>query len=82
MDEGVYSDRVEEELKAALYGGGVTGTPTLYLNGVRFSNLQGFETLLTAITEAGATLQANSGEQASWLSRLRKFRFGMTHLHK
>ena len=82
MAEGVYADRVEEEIKAALYGGGVTGTPTLYLNGVRFSNLEGFDVILAAVTEAGATLQANSGEQASWLSHLRKFRFGMTRLHK
>jgi protein-disulfide isomerase len=82
MSEGVYSGKAEEDFKAALFGGGVTGTPTLYLNGVRLSNIHDFDGLLAAVTEAGATLQSNSGEQAGWLSRLRKFRFGMTRLHK
>lgn len=80
MAEGVYSDKVEEDFKVALYAGHVTGTPTLYLNGVRLSNIQSLEALLQAITEAGATLKSNPNEQANWFTRLRKFRFGMTRL--
>lgn len=82
MTEGVYAGRVEEAFKAALYGDGVTGTPTLYLNDVRFSNLQGLETLLTAVTEAGATFRHEDKERAGWLSRLRNLRVGMTRLHQ
>lgn len=81
MTEGVYSERVDADFKSALYGDGVTGTPTLYLNGVRLSNIHGLEELLTAVTGAGATVQADSEEHANWLSRLRKFRMGRTHLH-
>lgn len=81
MAEGVYAGKVEEAFKSALYGDAVTGTPTLYLNGIRLSNIQGLETLLQSVTEAGATLQASSNERTNWLSRLRKLRWGMTRLH-
>lgn len=80
LAEGVYSGKVEEDFKAALYGGGVTGTPTLYLNGVLLSNIHSLDALLQAVTEAGATLQSSSNQRANWLTRLRKFRFGMTRL--
>jgi hypothetical protein len=80
MAEGAYSVKVEEDFKSALYGDGVTGTPTLYLNGVRLSNIQNLDALLQAVTEAGAILQASSNERTNWRTRLRKFRLGMTHL--
>ena len=80
MAEGIYAGKVREDFMAALYGDGVTGTPTLYLNGVRLSNIQSLEALLEAVTQAGATLQDSSHERTSWLSRLRKFRLGMTRL--
>lgn len=82
MAEGLYASKVDEAFKSALYGDGVTGTPTLYLNGLRLSSIPDFDGLLAAVTEAGATLPADTGEQSNWLSRLRKFSFGMTHLHK
>jgi protein-disulfide isomerase len=81
MDEGVYAGRVETDFKAALYGDAVTGTPTLYLNGVRLSNIQSLEVLLAAVTEVGATLKSDANEQSNWRSRLRKLRLGMTYLH-
>jgi protein-disulfide isomerase len=81
MAAGVYAARVDEDFKRALYGDGVTGTPTLYLNGVRLNNIQNPEALLQAVIEAGATLQADSNERASWLGRLRKLRIGITRLH-
>jgi protein-disulfide isomerase len=80
MAEGIYSKKVEEDFTSALYGDGVTGTPTLYLNSVRLSNIHSLEALLQAVMEAGATLQADSQERANWLTRLRKFRFGVTRL--
>lgn len=80
MGENVYAAKVSEAFTAALYGDGVTGTPTLYLNNVRLSNIQNMEALLQAVTEAGATLQASANERAGWLSRLRNFRPGMTRL--
>jgi hypothetical protein len=58
----------------------VTGTPTLYLNGARLSNLNDSEALLAAVTAAGATLHHEAEERAGWLSRLRKLRMGMTRL--
>ena len=81
MAESVYSGKVEEDFKAALYGDGVTGTPTLYLNGVLLSSTRGLEGLLAAVTRAGATLNADSDKRTNWLSRLRAYRPGMTRLH-
>jgi protein-disulfide isomerase len=81
MAEGIYSVKVEEDFKLALYSDHVTATPTLYLNGVLLSSIHGFDGLLAAVREAGATLRADSGGRTDWLSRLRKFRLGMTRLH-
>lgn len=80
MAEGVYSAKVSEEFTEALYRDGVTGTPTLYLNDVRLNNIQSPDVLLEAVTEAGATLQADANERTTLLSRLRKLRLGRTRL--
>ena len=80
MEEGAYAARVSEAFTAALYQDHVTGTPTLYLNNVRLSNIQSMEALLQAVTEAGATLQANTNTRPGLLERLRNFRPGMTRL--
>jgi protein-disulfide isomerase len=80
MGKGDYRGKVEEDFKAALYEEGVTGTPTLYLNGLRLSRIHSIEELLSAVIEAGASLQADSHEQNNWLGRLRNFRLGMTRL--
>jgi hypothetical protein len=81
MAENVYRGKVEEDFKSALYGEGVTGTPTVHLNDVRLSNIQSLEALLEAVTGAGATLMADTGDRANWLRRLRNLRVGMTRLH-
>jgi len=81
MAEGVYAGKVDEAFKSALYGDGVTGTPTLYLNDVRLSSIHGLEELLAAVTGAGATLQTNYNDQTNWLGRLRRFRVGVSRLH-
>jgi protein-disulfide isomerase len=80
MGQGIYRGKVEEDFKAALYQEGVTGTPTLYLNGLRLSRIHSIEELLSAVIEGGASLKADSHEQNSWLHRLRNFRLGMTRL--
>ena len=67
MAEGIYSMKVEEDFKSALYSDHVTGTPTLYLNGVLLSSVHGFDGLLAAVGEAGATLRADSGGRTDWL---------------
>src|SRR5207253_3080448 len=55
MAEGVYAERVKKDYNSAIYGDGVTGTPTVYINGLRLSNIQSMEALLQAVTESGAT---------------------------
>jgi protein-disulfide isomerase len=80
MADGVYADKVEKEFKSALFGGGVTGTPTLYLNEVRLSRIQSLEALLEAVTGAGAILVSNNKEHGNWLNRLRNLRPGKTRL--
>ena len=80
MAEGIYSGKVEEDFMSAVYRDGVTGTPTLYLNGVRLSDVRSAEALLGAVIGAGATLKSDDGERPTWSSRLRKFRGGMTRL--
>jgi protein-disulfide isomerase len=80
MSEGAYTKIVNDDFNTALFKGGVTGTPTLYLNGEQLSSIHDMEVLLGAVTEAGATVYDNSHERAGWLSRLRNFRGGMTRL--
>jgi protein-disulfide isomerase len=80
MAEGVYAGKVSDEFTAALYGDGVTGTPTLYLNNVRLSHMQNLDALLEAVTKEGIILQASPDEQNNWRARLRKLRLGITRL--
>jgi protein-disulfide isomerase len=80
MADGVYAPKVDEAFRVALYGNNVTGTPTLYLNGVRISSINNLEELLAEVLEAGATLLPDVPEQKNWRSRLRKLRVGMTRL--
>lgn len=74
MAAGVYADKVERELLTATFEGRVSGTPTLYLNGVRRSDMRGLEGLLAAVEAAGATLRADSNALTRLLSRLRQLR--------
>ena len=60
--EGVFAKIVNEALKKALFGDGVTGTPALYLNSVRLSAIQGVEALLERVTAARENLLAGSNE--------------------
>lgn len=74
MAAGAYAGKVDRDLMEATFVGKVTGTPTLYLNGVRRSDMRGLEGLLAAVEVAGATLRAGPGAWAKTLNRLRKLR--------
>ena len=76
MAAGAYAEKIDRALMAATFVGKVTGTPTIYLNGVRRSDMRGLEGLLAAVEEAGATLRARPGAWAKTLIRLRKLRLG------
>lgn len=78
MADGIYSARIDEAYNSALFGGGVTGTPTLYLNEVQISRVHDLEELCEVVTAAGATLKSESKEKSSWLSKFRSARFGRT----
>ena len=51
LREAVYAERVREDIRTGM-ASGVTGTPTLYLDGVRFDTTVGLSELLTAIRAA------------------------------
>jgi protein-disulfide isomerase len=50
---GAYHDRIREDFKSGTRGG-VNGTPTFFINGVRYDDAVGFKALLTALTRAAA----------------------------
>ncbi|MBV8860208.1 MAG: thioredoxin domain-containing protein [Acidobacteria bacterium] len=74
MAAGAYAEKIDRELMETTFVGKVSGTPTIYLNGVRRSDLRGLEGLLAAVEAAGATLRAGPGAWAKTLNRLRKLR--------
>src|SRR5215213_3849424 len=80
MSEDVYAARVEEDFKSALYSEGVTGTPTVYLNGSPLNDTRSLDSLLEAVEGAGASLLHDGAGRPGLLGRLRKFRAGKTRL--
>ncbi|MGH9902042.1 MAG: DsbA family protein [Pyrinomonadaceae bacterium] len=52
MGEHLYAERVKDDFHHALYGGGVTGTPTLYVNNVRHDDSVNLEGMLVAVERA------------------------------
>lgn len=74
MAAGAYAEKIDRALMAATFVGKVTGTPTIYLNGVRRSDMRGLEGLLAAVEQAGATLRAGPSAWAKTLNRLLKLR--------
>lgn len=81
MAEGIYAERVDESYRTGLYGG-VTGTPTLFLNGALLSSIHTLDQLVEAVSSAGATIRVSSGEHPGWLSRVRRWRAGRTEIRK
>ena len=78
MAAGAYAEKVDRDLMTATFVGRVSGTPTLYLNGVRRSDMRGLEGLLAAVEVAGATLRAAPNARTKLLSRLRQLRSKVT----
>lgn len=79
MSDGLYAERVAESYRNALYGG-VTGTPTLFLNGSMLSNIHTLDALLEAVTKAGASARTDSAEAGNWRTRLAPLRWGKTRV--
>ncbi len=50
---GAYSPRIREDFKSGVRGG-VNGTPTFFINGVRYDGARGLDALLAALTQAAA----------------------------
>jgi protein-disulfide isomerase len=75
MAENLYAAKVEMDYESALYGG-VSGTPTLFLNSALLSFVHTLDELLAAVTGAGATLHTNRHDHAGWVERLRQLRLG------
>ena len=49
---GVYSRRVREDFRSGVRSG-VNGTPTLFINGIRYDGERGLEVMLAALMKAG-----------------------------
>jgi protein-disulfide isomerase len=49
---GVYSGRVREDFRSGVRSG-VNGTPTLFINGIRYDGERGLEVMLGALARAG-----------------------------
>jgi protein-disulfide isomerase len=50
LDDGVFSEKISEDVQGALRSG-VRGTPTFFLNGVRYDEAWDFETISELISE-------------------------------
>jgi protein-disulfide isomerase len=50
---GVHSQRVREDFRSGIRGG-VNGTPTFFINGVRYDGEHGLDELIAALTRAAA----------------------------
>ena len=50
---GAYSRRIQEDFKSGIRGG-VNGTPTFFINGVRYDGAHALEELIAALTRAAA----------------------------
>lgn len=79
MADGLYAERVDESYRSALYGG-VTGTPTLFLNGSMLSNIHTLDALLEAVTSAGASLKTGHADASNWRTRLAHLRWAKTRV--
>ena len=60
LRERAHRDRVHEDLETGRESG-VTGTPTLFMNGVRYQGDYDFESMVTAIQQVGAGIDPQAG---------------------
>lgn len=54
MAEHLYAAQIQEDYNRSLYGGGVSGTPTFYINDVRHNDTVDLNRMLAAIDRASA----------------------------
>jgi protein-disulfide isomerase len=52
MAEHLYAARIQENYKRSLYAGGITGTPTFYINNLRHNDSMNLERMMAAIKRA------------------------------
>jgi protein-disulfide isomerase len=75
LRDEVYAERVREDLRSGATSG-VAGTPTLYLDGVRFDTTVGLQELLTAIRRAHPELtvspEADQAPRGRRIPRVRR----------
>src|SRR5438445_4770285 len=75
MTENTFLKQIEDDYQYSLFDEHVTGTPTFYINGVRYTGAVDMESLLVAIkdadTEGLIRLPERAGRMGSLLERLR-----------
>ena len=69
MSENNYVPEIEAAYQQSLFDEHVSGTPTLYLNEVRYTGATDLETLLKAIKESDPEGRITLPEKASWILR-------------
>jgi len=75
LRENVWLRQIEEQYRSALFDEHITGTPTLYLNEIRYTGLTDLQSMLAAIKEADGTGQMNLPDTSRGLRRvLRSFK--------
>jgi protein-disulfide isomerase len=57
MSENIFLPRIQANYQLSLFDEHITGTPTLYLNGIRYMGTTDLQTLLESIKESDATGQ-------------------------
>ncbi len=76
MKENTFLEQIEADYQRSLFDEHVTGTPTIYLNGIRYTGATDLEALLPAIkqadTEGRIQLPESLHGLRSVLSRLRR----------
>lgn len=76
MTENVFLQQIEADYDRSIFDEHVTGTPTLYLNEVRYNGSTGIESLLAAIEEADTEGQIRLPERGGALRAvLRRLRY-------
>jgi len=70
LRENVFLKQIQSDYERALFDEHVTGTPTLYINDVRYSGSTNLEDMLVAIKEADTGGQINLPERGKGLRRL------------
>ena len=68
--ENAFLKQIETDYQRALFDEHITGTPTLYINGARHTQLRNLEGILIAIKEADTSGQINLPPPAKGLKRV------------